>query len=110
MLPLLKAVVNLYPTVEGRVPNGGHPFDLTVGRIAGAAPAAVTSVTVEVRPVAGTAWRSVPVTRTGTGRYRAAFSSTPAQAGQKLDLRVTAVDATGSRIQQTITSAIQIDV
>jgi hypothetical protein len=109
VLPLLKAVMDLHPTIEGRVPPGRRSFDLVVGRIEGATPAPVTAVKVEVQPSGSTTWRSLPVTTAGPGHYRITFTSTAAQAGQKLDLRVTAVDATGSRLRQTTTSAIQVD-
>jgi hypothetical protein len=67
--------------------------------------AAVKRATVQVSQNSGKTWRTVAVTGTGPGRFRAVFSDKWAGA---VSLRVIAGDSAGSQIKETILSAYKV--
>lgn len=108
LLPVLRALVDLGGTTRGTVPVGTSTFDVQVGYPQAAGAASVGSVTVEVARAGSGAWTSLPVTAAGSGHYAAAFSARAWQAGQAMDLRVGATDASGGILHQTTTRAFII--
>jgi hypothetical protein len=108
VLPALTAHVDLGASLTGGVPVGTSTFRVTAGRIRGAAASAVTAVTVQVRRSGTTgAWTSLPVSGTG-GSRTATFTAKAGQAGQVMDVLVTAKDAAGSTIRQTTERAFVV--
>jgi hypothetical protein len=108
VLPVLKAHLDLHPTLTGGVPVGQRVFDLDVDHINGAAKTAIGKVTVEVRPTGASTWTVLPVKALGGTSFAAVFDAKPAQAGKTMDVRVTAADAVGSTLKQTTLSAFVI--
>lgn len=109
VLPALTAHLDLHASLTGGVPVGTSTFTATVGRIRGAAPSAVTAVSVQVRRNGTTgAWTSLPVTPAAAGGYAAAFTARAGQAGQTMDVQVLARDAAGSTVRVTTERAFVI--
>ena len=74
-----------------------------VDQVTGAADSRVTALKVWTSTNAGTSWRSAPVSRIRAGRYEVTLPG--AAAGTPVSIRVDAVDAAGSRIEQTLIDA-----
>lgn len=108
VLPILTTDLTL--PVDGRdaVPLGHSTVRLRVGHLAGAPTTAVTSAAVEVR-FAGGAWTRLPLHRTGNGRYTADLSLPADRAGALADLKVTARDAAGGVLVQTVVAAFAVN-
>ncbi|HEY3503083.1 MAG TPA: hypothetical protein VGN37_09930, partial [Actinocatenispora sp.] len=93
--------------VTGSVPSGAQGVELSLGHLPLARTAAVTGATVEYA-MAGGDWRTATVTDLGGGRYRADFAVDASQGpydGTPVSLRVTATDAAGGGLAETITDA-----
>jgi hypothetical protein len=86
-------------------PPGQQVLDFRAAHLQLAPAAAVKSATVQVSQDGGKTWRPVAVAGTGPGRFRAVFSDK--RAGT-VALRVTAADAAGSQIKETILSAYKV--
>ena len=86
-------------------PPGRQVLDFSAAHLQLATAAAVKTATVQVSQDGGKTWRSVAVTGTGPGRFRAVFSDKSAGA---VALRVTAADSAGSQIKETILSAYKV--
>jgi len=100
VLPLMTASVDLPTNLVGSVPLGTSSIGVVLGHIQGAATTAITSGKVEVRRPGGT-WTALPTTAIGGGKYRAHLTTSDADAGTSLDLRVTGTDAAGGKIVQS---------
>lgn len=107
VLPLLRAAVALPVDGLGRVPVGTSTIGLTLAHIQGAATPAVSGGTVEIRRPGG-AWTTLPVTDAGGGLYRASLTTTGADVGTLIDLRVSGRDAAGGLISQTAVAAFGV--
>jgi hypothetical protein len=90
--------------LDGSVAAGRQSVGISVGHLELAAAARITAVAAQVSVDGGKTWRAATVTGS-TGAYRAAFT---APAGAYVTLQVTAVDAAGGRIAETITRAYKI--
>lgn len=91
--------------LTGTVPDGPQQVELSVGHLQLAPAAAVTGATAEYA-VAGGDWRTATVTDLGGGRYRADFPVSPGGSnGAAVSLRVSATDAAGGTVTETITDA-----
>jgi hypothetical protein len=110
VLPVLAAHLDLGASLTDGLPVGTSTFPLTVGRIDGAAPSALTAVTVQVRRSGTTAWTSLQVDHTpaGPSHYLVTLTTKPFQAGQVMDVQVLAKDAAGSTIRQTTERAFVV--
>lgn len=91
--------------LNGSVPAGPQLIDLRVGHIQLARAAAVSGATAQVSCDGGRSWRRAAVRSLGGGRFRLAFS---APGGCDVTLRVSAADAAGGSIAQTITRAYAV--
>lgn len=107
VLPLLHATIPLPTSLADTLPVGAITFDFTVARIQGAAPAAVTSATLSTS-TDGTTFHPATVVALGQGVFRATIVNAPSSAGRGISLRLTASDAGGSTISQTVTAAYQV--
>ena len=90
--------------LDGSVAAGRQSIGITVGHLPLAAAARITTAAARVSFDGGRTWHAATVTG-AAGAYRAAFT---APAATYVTLRVTAADAAGGRIAETITSAYKI--
>jgi hypothetical protein len=90
--------------LDGSAAAGRQSIAITAGHLQLAAAARITRAAVQVSFDGGKTWRAATVTGSG-GAYRAAFT---AAAGSYVTLRVTAADAAGGQISETITRAYKI--
>ena len=91
--------------LDESAPPGPQVLDFSAAHLQLAAAAAVKDATVQVSQDGGKTWRSVAVTGTGPGRFRAVFSD---KSAGPVALRVTAADSAGSKIKETILSAYKV--
>jgi hypothetical protein len=91
--------------LDESAPPGRQVLDFSAAHLQLAASAAVKDATVQVSQDGGKTWRSVTVTGTGPGRFRAVFSD---KSAGPVALRVTAADSAGSTIKETILSAYKV--
>ncbi len=110
--PLLFARYATGAGIDDVVPAGGPAtVDVTVSRQLGAAASPITSFSAQVSYDDGTTWTPVSATALGAGRYRLAYDQPALGATTGFaSLHVTASDATGSSIDQTITRAYPLAV
>ncbi|WP_254896673.1 hypothetical protein [Amycolatopsis sp. Hca4] len=106
LLTLGYAVGGLRP--DGSTVAGPQGLDLTVGHLQASAAAPVTAATVQYS-TDGTTWQDAAVTARGGGVFHADFAAaTEAFRGLDVSLRVTAADAAGATITETITDAYHV--
>ena len=91
--------------LDESAPPGRQVLDFSAAHLQLAAAAAVKDATVQVSQDGGKTWRSVAVTGTGPGRFRAVFSD---KSAGPVALRVTAADSAGCTIKETILSAYKV--
>ena len=91
--------------LTGAARPGSQFIGLNVGHIQLASAPAITGAQVQVSFNGGTSWQHAQVTAAGPGRFRAVFH---APAGAFVTLRVTATDAAGGSIGETILRAYKI--
>lgn len=106
LLSLGYAVGGLRP--DGSTPSGPQGLDLTVGHLQQSAGSPVTAATVQYS-TDGTTWQDATVTPRGDGVFHADFAAaTDAFRGIDVSLRVTAADAAGATVAETITAAYHV--
>jgi hypothetical protein len=106
LLTLGYAVGGLRP--DGSTVSGPQSLDLTVGHLQQSTASPITAASVQYS-TDGTTWSDAPVTARGDGVFHADFSATTeAYRGTDVSLRVTASDATGATIAETITAAYHV--
>lgn len=106
LMPLLMADVD--------VPSASPRGEVTVGRATtirlglrhqqGSSGSAITAAKLEISPD-GQTWTELPLTRAGEGEYTATVTHPAAQAGGSAQLRISATDANGGRLDQRISTA-----
>jgi hypothetical protein len=89
-------------SLSGLTPPGGQIIDLTAGHIQVAATRAITGATAQVSYNDGDSWQPATVTAGGSGGFRISYN---APAGVDVSLRVSARDAAGGSISETILRA-----
>lgn len=107
-LPVLVADVSLETDQAGRLPQGASPVTVTVHHADGAKPVAITKATFEWRLSDSEAWRSLRLFDQGKGVYAGTFSGAPGLVGQPIDIRITAADAAGGALTQTVLEATAV--
>lgn len=106
MLTLGYAVGGLRP--DGSTVSGPQSLDLTVGHLQQSATSPVTAATVQYS-TDGTTWQNATVTPHGDGVFHADFAATTDTfRGTDVSLRVTASDAAGATITETVTAAYHV--
>jgi hypothetical protein len=88
--------------LSGLTAPGAQVIDLTAGHIQLAASPAITGATAQVSYNDGDSWQPATVTAEGSGGFRIGYS---APAGVDVSLRVSATDAAGGSISETIVRA-----
>jgi hypothetical protein len=104
---ILQAMVALPVNGVGSVPVGTSTISLALGHVEGAANPAITSGKVEIRRPGG-AWTPLPATSTAAGRYSATLTTTAADVGILIDLRVSGTDGVGGSLTQTAGAAFGV--
>ncbi|WP_410673933.1 hypothetical protein [Amycolatopsis sp. cmx-4-68] len=108
MLTLGYAVGGLRP--DGSTLTGPQSLDLTVGHLQQSTTSPVTAATVQYS-TDGTTWQDATVTPRGDGVFHADFAAaTDSFRGTDVSLRVTASDAAGATVAETITAAYHVYV
>lgn len=106
MLTLGYAVGGLRP--DGSTVSGPQSLDLTVGHLQLSAASPVTGATVQYS-LDGTTWLDAAVTPRDGGVFHAEFAAVPESfRGSDVSLRVTASDAAGATVAETITAAYHV--
>jgi hypothetical protein len=105
VLPILQARVPLPTDWAGRLPIGSTTVNFTLGHVQGAARSAINGVSFAVSSNGGTRYRSLPVSALGGGRYRVALPNAKADAGHGITIRLTATDAAGGKLVETVQNA-----
>lgn len=100
MLTLRYQVAGL--SLAGAAPAGRQVLDLTAGHLQLAARSRITRAGVRVSVNGGRTWQRAAVRQAGPGRFRALFTAPRAH---EVTLQVTARDATGATITETIRGA-----
>jgi hypothetical protein len=91
--------------LDGTAPAGLQLIDLTVGHLQLAPAARVTGAAAQVSCDDGQRWQRATVTASGDGRFRAGFR---VPGGCAVTLRVSATDAAGGSVTETITRAYAV--
>jgi Subtilase family len=110
--PLLFTKYSTGAGVNDVVPAGGPAtLDVTVAHQFGAAPTPITSFTGQVSYDDGATWTDVPAAALGDGHYRLSYTQPELDATSGYaSLHITATDAAGSAIDQTITRAYPLSI
>ncbi|WP_328606843.1 hypothetical protein OG943_44305 [Amycolatopsis sp. NBC_00345] len=96
--------------VNGSAAGGAQTLDVTVGHLQGAAGSAVTGTTVQFSTDGGKTWQDATVTPGANGVFHAAYTVTAtSMRGTDVALRVTAADAAGATIAETLTAAYHVN-
>jgi hypothetical protein len=90
---------------NGSTRPGSQLIGISVGHLQLASAPHITGVRAQVSFNGGVSWQPASVTRPGGGQFRAAFAG---PAGAFVALRVTATDAAGGSITETILRAYKI--
>jgi hypothetical protein len=101
MISLNYTVANL--GLYGVAPAGAQAIELAVRHFQPSTdPAAITKVTAQVSYDGGKSWKSANVQQLSAGHYKLTFTPPP---GADVTTRVTATDATGASVAETILNA-----
>jgi hypothetical protein len=96
--------------LDGSTVSGPQGLDLTVGHLQQSTASAITGATVQYS-TDGTSWQDATVTARGGGVFHADFTATTETfRGTDVSLRVTASDAAGATIAETVTAAYHVYV
>ncbi len=107
LLTLGYAVGALRP--DGSTVVGPQSLDLTVGHLQQTAASAITGATIRFSTDDGVTWQDAAVTAKGNGVFHTDFTATTADfRGGNVSLQVTASDAAGATISETITRAYHV--
>jgi len=91
--------------LDGTAPAGPQAIDLTVGHLQLARAARVTGAAAQVSCDGGQRWQRATVTASGRGLFRIGFR---VPGGCGVTLRVSATDAAGGSVTETITRAYAV--
>jgi hypothetical protein len=109
VLPLMYANYDLPVNSLGQLPSGSATAGVYMSHLAGATDVAVSSLTASVSFDGGTSWHKASVTPEGNGQYALAFTvPAAAQTDGFGALRLSATDAYGGALSQTIQHAFAV--
>jgi hypothetical protein len=104
--PLMMARYDLPQSMSDRHPAGATSFVLTVAHLQGGPELPVTSATVSVSYDDGATWQPTKVTDVGDSHFRVSYTTPAVKATNGfVALKLSAVDASGGTITQTISRA-----
>ncbi|MEZ0094391.1 hypothetical protein [Streptacidiphilus sp. EB129] len=114
VLPLLNIGTRLATSEEGTATPGTETMGLSIGHVSyndTGSHAAITSATVQVSFDGGRTWQAAHLTGTGAasaGDYTASWTNPVTDTGTYPSIRITATDAVGGSISQTVNHAYEI--
>jgi hypothetical protein len=114
VLPLLNISTRLAASEDNTAAPGAESMGLTIGHVSyngTGSHAAITSATVQVSFDGGKTWQTAQLTRTGAasaGTYTAGWTDPATDIGVHPSIRITATDAVGGSIDQTVNNAYEI--
>ena len=114
VLPLLNISTQLAVSESNTAAPGAETMGLTLGHVSyngTGSHAAITAATVQVSFDGGKTWQAAQLTRTGAasaGTYTASWTNPAADTGTYPSIRITATDAAGGSIDQTVNNAYEI--
>jgi len=114
VLPLLNINTQLAVSESGTAAAGTETMGLNIGHVSyngTGSHAAITSAGVQVSFDGGTTWQNAQLSHTGAasaGTYTASWTNPAADAGVHPSIRITATDAVGGSISQTVNNAYEI--
>ncbi|MEV0069562.1 hypothetical protein [Amycolatopsis sp. NPDC050768] len=96
--------------LDGSTASGPQSLDVTFAHVQTSAVSAVSAATVQFSTDGGATWQDATVTPGADGTFHAAYSVVPDDfRGMAVALRVTAADAGGSTVAETITAAYRVN-
>jgi hypothetical protein len=107
-LPLLTLSYQLDVNLNSQAKPGPGSLLLTVGHASGAPAVPVTAATVSLSFNGGRTWMPVRQRDLGGGRYQASWTNPPSSKARPVDIRVTARDAAGATVSQTVSRAYHV--
>lgn len=107
-LSLLTVNYQLGVDLNNQAAPGPGSLLLTVSHASGAPAVPITAASVALSFDGGTTWTPAAQRDLGGGRYRVRWTNPASASGGPVDMRVTATDATGATISQTVRRAYQI--
>lgn len=107
-LDLLAPHYQLAQSMTGTVPTGPQTLTMTVGHSTNQDAPAVSGATVSISYDGGTTWAPAAVGAAGRDSYVARWTNASTTAGKHISLRITAKDADGNTVTQTITDAVTV--
>ena len=114
VLPVLNLTTQLAVDEENTAAPGAETMGLSVGHVSyngTGSHAAITAATVQVSFDGGKTWQTAQLSHTGaatSGDYTAAWTNPAADTGVRPSIRITATDALGGSIDQTVSNAYEI--
>ena len=114
VLPLLNLSTQLAVSESGTAAAGTETMGLSIGHVSyngTGSHAAITSAGVQVSFDGGKTWQTADLAQTGAataGSYTASWTNPAADTGSYPSIRITATDAVGGSISQTVNNAYEI--
>ncbi|MGY6653598.1 hypothetical protein ACXIZN_15630 [Amycolatopsis sp. TRM77291] len=107
-LPLITAAAKLDTGLDGTLPVGLAQAGVTFGHAPNSPKSPITKAAAEVSFDGGKSWRKTVMIPIGQDRYTAYWINPWSAQGQDVSLRLSATDAAGNSITQSITSAYSV--
>lgn len=108
-LPLITPHYRLGAAPDGTSATGDDHLAVTFGRAPGTTTgAAVTQAKVEISYDGGSFWTKATTTPRGKDTFAARWTNPDTSAGKDVTLRITATDAAGDRLVQTVVNAFTV--
>lgn len=107
-VPMLMPRYQLTEGLDGTVKPGPASLALTIGHAPGAPEVPIEKATVSVSYDDGATWTPTRLADLGAGKFRARWTSPASADGGNAALKITATDADGATISQTVHDAFTI--
>jgi len=108
VLPMLQAHIPLPTDLTGHLPVGASVTAVHIDHAPGAATSTIRTAGLQLSFDGGKTWRSAPLITLGHGQFRAVLVNPRTQAGHWASLRVTATDAAGGKLVETVANAYSV--
>lgn len=94
--------------LNGKVAPGPDSLQLNLTHTSGSAQSPIQSATVSISYDGGKTWTRTKLCAFGAGRYKATWTNPASSKGRKAAIRITAKDAAGGSVTQTVNDAFTI--
>jgi len=105
-LPMLRIQMPLPTDLMGTLPLGVSAARFSVTHVPGAPTSDITAASVQTSVDGGKTWHAAPTTRVGNHRFQVALNNSVA--GRQVSLRISAKDAVGGAITETVLNAYSV--